>query len=60
MYSSLLGICSGTGNGALLSGDVEAVLNVGPCAGSNDTFDAHTGEDAPFAITLEELPQRKP
>lgn len=41
------------------AGAVEAVLNIGRCNGSNETYDAYTGFNAPSTITLEEMPLRK-
>lgn len=53
------GICDGTEDGLILAGTVVAVLNIGPCAGTNVTFDGFTGFNSPTSFTLEELPLRK-
>ena len=55
--SVISGICTSTTAGAISAGRRIALLNVGACAGFNETFNVYTGFSTVSTFTIEEIPE---
>ena len=52
--STIVGVCKGVG-----VGPVEVMMNLGRCAGFNQTYDSYTSQESLSTFEIEELPPRE-